>query len=108
MVRDQDPQLADVAGSGDVYDVRAEPADFRQRAVIVPPERQVKPVVLVERKAEGAPPESDAPHGALGLSLVLRPAADNQEAESALLRERFKLAAGVRHPVDFVIGVREK
>jgi hypothetical protein len=38
-------------------------------------------------------------------SLLAGTAADGQEGESAPFGERLKLPAGVRHPVNFVVGV---
>jgi len=104
-VRDERSELPDVARPRDVDDIRIEFADRLCGIVVVPPERQIVIVLLIDSEADAPAPPRDPHGGAVCLRPILRPAANGQEGESALSRVRLKLPARVRHAVDFVVGI---
>src|SRR5580692_3597352 len=105
---EQRAKLADVARAGKVDDIRAEFANRLLDEIVVPPESQVEAMMLVQRETDWPATPRHARDGAVRLNLVLCSPANSQEGESAFLRVRLKLAAGVRHAVDFAVGVRKE
>lgn len=101
----QSPELAGVARARDVDDIRIEPAYRSGDPAVVAPECKIETMLLVQVKSDWPATAGDACRRAIQMNAVLCAAADDQEGEPAFSRERLKLAAGVRHAVDFLVSV---
>src|SRR5580700_10288378 len=108
MMREARAQHADLAGAGDVDDLRLKALEHFADEGNVAQEGGIEAQVFLEREGEKAARQLEGPHAAVfsdGAGTVA--GAHAQKGKIATAGEGLKLAAGVRDPVDLVEGVRE-
>jgi hypothetical protein len=76
-----------------------EPGNLR----IVPQKQEIELVVAVEGKFGGSAPQLDTRHRAIHRSFAPRSGVHEEKLKAVFPRERGKLAAGVRHAVNFAV-----
>jgi hypothetical protein len=107
-VRNERPELSDVARSGDMQKIRGKAANGVFDDAVVAPEQKIEVVLLVQRKADAAAAAGDTLDRSVAFDLIACPPADDEEGESTAAGEGLKLPGGVGYAVNFVIRVREE
>jgi hypothetical protein len=73
----------------------------------MPPVGEVEAQVLLDRKRECATRQLKRAYRAIFAGAIRRTCPNAEKGQTAAAGEGLKVPAGVRHPVDFVEGVRE-
>ena len=98
----------EVARTRDLHHIRIEVLRQAHYFSITPPPGKVVFVSLVERERQWTPPKLDPGYRTRGHNLVAGTCVNRQEWEPAVPRKCFKVSAGIRDAVHFVVSIREE
>jgi hypothetical protein len=106
-VRDKTSQNADVAGAGDVNNVRFKGADLAFDFVIVAQKVEIEVVLFVEPERYLASRQFNAQHASLRFRPELGSTQNGKERQPMAASKSLKVPAGVGHAVHLVISIGE-
>src|SRR5450755_2967629 len=105
---DESTEHPKVARTRDLHHIGIEGPHQPRHFSIPLPQSEVVFVRLIERERQRTPPKLDPGHRTRGHSLVARTRVNAQEWNVAVLRKCFKVSAGIRNTVHFVVSIREE
>src|ERR1700680_2946120 len=105
---DESTEHSYVARTCDLHHIRIEVSRQLHHFSITPPQGKVVFVSLVERERQWTPLKLEPSYRTRSHNLVAETCMNRQEWELAVLRKCFKMSAGVRDAVHFIVSIREE
>src|SRR5450759_2169731 len=108
LMGDENTEHPEIARTRDLHHIRIEIPCQPHHFSIVPPQGKVVFVSLVERERQRTPPKLNPGYRTRSHNLIAATGVNGQEREIAVSRKRFKVSAGIRDAVHFVVGIWEE